>query len=333
MPQEWIAPHTLHQLHQWLVSLKKAPFPPFLSINRLKGDASERHYYRVSLPNGSAFVFTIFPRNAVVRLYEQLAVYAWLRRISWPIPTIYHWSPEPPRLLQEDAGNVLLQSLVITRPASEWVPFYEQLIDRWHQLQDAIAHPPPPHLVQNRRLDAHRFLFELDFLHTHFIRGFLGQRLSGTDESRLYQAYEQLARDLEKIPLRMCHRDYHSRNVLIKDASLFIIDYQDFQLGPAPYDLVSLLRDAYTRLDAPVFEHLRSKIDDPDVRHETMWHRTALQRHLKALGTFGFQITQKANRRFQPAIARTLDSILNGEELASFPPLKPLRSLLLDALG
>ena len=333
MPREWISAHTLNQLHQWLVSQKKTPLPPFLKVNRLKGDASERQYYRVTPPNGPSFIFTLFPQNAMVRLREQLAVYAWLRQISWPIPSIYHWSPEPPRLLQEDAGNVLLQTVVITRPSSEWVPFYEQLIGLWHRLQDTLDQSPPPRLVRQRCLDAHRFLYELDFFHTHFIRGFLGRRLTGTDESRLYRAYEHLARDLEKIPRRMCHRDYHSRNVLVKDRSLFIIDYQDFQPGPAPYDLVSLLLDAYVRLDATVYDRLFSGIEDPDARHPIAWRRTALQRHLKALGTFGFQITQKSNRRFQPAIARTLDYILNGEELESFPSLKPLRSLLLDARG
>ena len=43
----------------------------------------------------------------------------------------------------------------------------------------------------------------------------------------------------------LCHRDYHSRNLMLHDGSLYIIDFQDARMGPDTYDLVSLLRDSY----------------------------------------------------------------------------------------
>ena len=48
----------------------------------------------------------------------------------------------------------------------------------------------------------------------------------------------------------LCHRDYHSRNLMLHDGSLYIIDFQDARMGPDTYDLVSLLRDSYVDLDA-----------------------------------------------------------------------------------
>ena len=46
----------------------------------------------------------------------------------------------------------------------------------------------------------------------------------------------------------LCHRDYHSRNLMLHEGQLYIIDFQDARMGPDTYDLVSLLRDSYVDL-------------------------------------------------------------------------------------
>ena len=46
----------------------------------------------------------------------------------------------------------------------------------------------------------------------------------------------------------LCHRDYHSRNLMLHDEPLYIIDFQDARMGPDTYDLASLLRDSYVDL-------------------------------------------------------------------------------------
>ncbi len=43
----------------------------------------------------------------------------------------------------------------------------------------------------------------------------------------------------------LCHRDYHSRNLMLHGGHLYIIDFQDARMGPDTYDLASLLRDSY----------------------------------------------------------------------------------------
>jgi aminoglycoside/choline kinase family phosphotransferase len=30
----------------------------------------------------------------------------------------------------------------------------------------------------------------------------------------------------------LCHRDYHSRNLMLHEGSLYIIDFQDARMGP-----------------------------------------------------------------------------------------------------
>ena len=52
----------------------------------------------------------------------------------------------------------------------------------------------------------------------------------------------------------LCHRDYHSRNLMLHEAQLYIIDFQDARMGPDTYDLVSLLRDSYVDLPEQTVE-------------------------------------------------------------------------------
>ena len=55
----------------------------------------------------------------------------------------------------------------------------------------------------------------------------------------------RIAEELAAEPRVFCHRDYHSRNLMLHDGQLYIIDFQDARMGPDTYDLVSLLRDSY----------------------------------------------------------------------------------------
>jgi len=41
------------------------------------------------------------------------------------------------------------------------------------------------------------------------------------------------------------HRDFQSKNLMIKNEQIFVIDFQGARLGPPSYDLASLLFDPY----------------------------------------------------------------------------------------
>ena len=63
-----------------------------------------------------------------------------------------------------------------------------------------------------------------------------------------------LVAELAAEPRVLCHRDYHSRNLMLHDDRLYIIDFQDARMGPDTYDLVSLLRDSYVDLPEQTVE-------------------------------------------------------------------------------
>ena len=65
-----------------------------------------------------------------------------------------------------------------------------------------------------------------------------------------------IVRELAAEPRVLCHRDYHSRNLMLHDEQLYIIDFQDARMGPDTYDLVSLLRDSYVDLPEQTVDEL-----------------------------------------------------------------------------
>ena len=100
---------------------------------------------------------------------------------------------------------------------------------------------------------------------------------------------------------------------MLHDGRLYLIDFQDARLGPDTYDLVSLLRDSYVDLsDLEVDELIAyflalKKISPSDsAEFRRRFDLMALQRNLKALGTFGYQTTTRGNTVYIQYIPRTL---------------------------
>src|SRR5215813_5907394 len=144
--------------------------------------------------------------------------------------------------------------------------------------------------------------------------------------------------ELASEPRVLCHRDYHSRNLMLHNGSLYIIDFQDARMGPDTYDLVSLLRDSYVdfteaQVDALMAFFLALRDGRLPTRSDPAEFRRrfdvmALQRNLKALGTFGFQTTSRQNTVYIQYIPRTLT--FARANLVRYPRFARLRELLAE---
>ena len=147
----------------------------------------------------------------------------------------------------------------------------------------------------------------------------------------LREEWARIVDELAAEPRVLCHRDYHSRNLMWHDDTLYVIDFQDARMGPDTYDLVSLLRDSYVDLpDAAVDDLIDYFValdprqrptapSDPEFRRR--FDLMALQRNLKALGTFGYQTTT----REQPGLhaVRAPHAGLRAAHARRRPALRP----------
>jgi N-acetylmuramate 1-kinase len=179
--------------------------------------------------------------------------------------------------------------------------------------------------------DVEKLTWELEFFVKYFVQGYRGVELTAEERGALQEEWAAIVGELAAEPRVLCHRDYHSRNLMLSDASLYIIDFQDARLGPDTYDLASLLRDSYVdiadrELDELIayFLALKGLADVEEFRRR--FDLMALQRNLKALGTFGYQTMTRRNPVYIQYMPRTLRYARSN--LEKYPRFTRLRTLL-----
>ena len=104
-------------------------------------------------------------------------------------------------------------------------------------------------------------------------------------------------------------------------------------MGPDTYDLVSLLRDSYVDLPERTVDELIAYflalkgLTGSESAFRERFDVMALQRNLKALGTFGYQTTARRNPVYIQYIPRTLRHVRNNlEHLPRFARLREMLS-------
>jgi len=278
----------------------------------LTGDASDRRYFRIIPSAGPAFVlalhagpieFATLPFANVAELFQQMPL---------PVPAILGRSNELGILALQDLGDVTLQAHLGSAPLTEHAALYRQAVALIELMQRRGAELQSDRYVPYTiAFDVEKLVWELNFFLKHFVEGYRASQLTAAEREAFDAAAGEIARELAAEPRVLCHRDYHSRNLMLHDGSVYIIDFQDARLGPDTYDLVSLLRDSYTDLperqvDDLVAYFLALKHDPGNQDFRRRFDLMALQRNLKALGTFGYQTMTRRNPVYIQYIPRTL---------------------------
>jgi aminoglycoside/choline kinase family phosphotransferase len=278
----------------------------------LTGDASDRKYFRVISTAGApivlavhagAFEFSRLPFANVAELMQQIPL---------PVPAILGHSDELGVIALQDLGDVTLQAHLGASSPTEHAALYRQAVGLIELLQRRGEQLESPHyLPYGVAFDVDKLSWELDFFVKHFLEGYRGVVLSAPERAVLGEEWSSIVQELASEPRVLCHRDYHSRNLMLHEGSLYVIDFQDARIGPDTYDLASLLRDSYVDLThrdvddlIAYFTALKGRPDDGDFRRR--FDLMALQRNLKALGTFGYQTIVRRNPVYIQYVPRTL---------------------------
>jgi aminoglycoside/choline kinase family phosphotransferase len=313
----------------------------------LTGDASDRRYVRVLLRNAPSQVLAVHPQAIdfdrlpfanVARLYSAMPV---------PVPKILSHSNALGIIALQDLGDVTLQAHLGAASPAEHAALYRQAVTLIETLQRRGSELTSPEFIPyGIAFDEDKLTWELQFFTKHFLEGYRGAALTGAAREALAVEYAAIVKELAAEPRVLCHRDYHSRNLMLHEASLYIIDFQDTRMGPDTYDLVSLLRDSYVDFTEPqvdeliaFFQALRgahtgsSNAAAERVEFRRRFDLMALQRNLKALGTFGFQTISRGNTVYIQYIPRTLNYVRgNLERDARFGRLRELLGEHLEEL-
>ena len=311
----------------------------------LTGDASDRKYFRVLLRDGDSLVLALHAGAIDFNTLPFVAVSRLMREIPLPAPALLHHSNALGIIAQQDLGDVTLQAHLGAATADEHAALYRQavlFIARLQQRGQELVTPEyPPYGVA---FDTDKLSWELEFFYKYFIRQYRGASPGLGVQQALSEEWSRIVEELADEPRVLCHRDYHSRNLMLHNGSLYLIDFQDARMGPDTYDLASLLRDSYVDLTSSQVDELiayfvvltRGGGGSAEVTTEfrRRFDVMALQRNLKALGTFGYQTVTRGNTVYIQYIPRTLNYV--RANLAKYPRFGRLRELLasiIDELG
>jgi aminoglycoside/choline kinase family phosphotransferase len=282
----------------------------------LTGDASDRRYFRVLPAQGDAFVLSAHAAPFTYASLPFVNTAELFAAMPVPVPRILGHEDDLGVLALEDLGDVTLQAHLGSAPPARHAALYREavaFIDTFQRRGRELA--DPRYLPYGVSFDVEKLTWELNFFVKHYLGAYRGVTLGTAERAALDAEFAAIVAELAAEPRVLCHRDYHSRNLMLRDDRLFIIDFQDARLGPDTYDLVSLLRDSYVDLPWSVvddliayFLALQGRSADAD-GYRRRFDLMALQRNLKALGTFGYQTTARGNPVYIQYMPRTLNYV------------------------
>ena len=302
----------------------------------LTPDASTRSYFRIPWKKGKA-VAAVYPEPFDPDVHPYLDVTRLFLENSIPVPEIYLVDGQSGVIVQEDLGDRQLFRVYEAAPKEECEVFKELAVNLIAQIQKATAAAYDKQSIASRlAFDEPKLSWELEFFVEHFFGSLRKETLRHAEAAELKAELNDVAADLAARPRVLCHRDFHSANLIVDGKNrLRIIDHQDARMGPVTYDLVSFLLDR--RPEPPSLAELRAyrlfllearrllgldALDPDEVARE--FRLMTIQRGLKAIGTFSYQ-TAVCHRgsAYEAFIQPTLCIVLQAADwLERFPTLR-----------
>ena len=323
------------------------------SVTDMPGGASTRRYYRIALPDQKSAVAMYVPEGGKPEEVQKehdgvrwpfLEVRDLLALHGVEVPEILAEDTDRGWLLIEDLGDHTLANWLLEKPEDK-PDLYTRAVRDLARAQGELAELPKGCVVASRTFDFELLRWEIE----HFREWGLDARdksLAPEDLKRWGEIADRLAHRVAALPAGFVHRDYQSRNLMVKPDPrgnrLVWIDFQDALLGPRVYDLVALLNDSYQSFDRAFVE---ARLSDyaaaaglgaselPKLMAE--FDLVTVQRKLKDAGRFVFIDKQKNNPSFLKFVSPTIKKVDGA--LARLAPTDPdmadLRAMLKRTLG
>lgn len=318
-----IAQHLL-QLEPFYSFLVQATGAREIEVFPLAGDASSRRYYRVVV-NEQSSVLMVWEPFVDDEKYPFLSVLRHFAAAGVNVPRLVAKDPDAGFVLLEDLGDLTLERKFWENQNQESaVPFYRQTIDELVKIHytasdRTIGDCTAFHIA----FDTEKLMWEMNYMKRHLLEGLFAGTSGGpftpADAKIVEEESLRICEELAKQPRVVTHRDYHSRNVMIKLGKIRVIDFQDARMGTIQYDLVSLLRDSYVNLSDAIAQGLldyyllkRAELGLKPLSAEEfkrIYEVQTVQRCLKACGSFASFYNTRKDTRYLKYIAKTLQTV------------------------
>jgi aminoglycoside/choline kinase family phosphotransferase len=296
----------------------------------LTPDASDRSYFRLTREGqGEGRILMAGPDRGENLKWLLFGRQLWLEGL--PLPRIHAADMDLGLFLMEDLGDARLERAVLDKllDSGERLSLYTEAVGLLADFHERA-------LPALSRLQAHfneeysrGFAFACEYRYFAAAAEQLG--LLAIELRKVRKEASDLAGEAAGSEDRVfIHRDLQSRNIMIKDGGMRLIDWQGGRIGPSSYDLASLLYDPYVPMEWDLREELveryisqRRTLSDPGAFKRNFW-LTATLRLMQAFGAY-CNITWIKKRPgyhsyLLPALTR-IDGLMHSPHLGRFPNL------------
>ena len=275
---------------------------------------SDRRYYRVRSNRWTAVLMACRPEDPDFE--RHLAYTRFFAQHTVPVPALLTADDADKRALFEDLGDTSLYSyLKLPRDQESVESMYHDVLRSLVTLHTtATAHVDQCPLLQARIFDYDYLRWETTYFLERFVKGL--RQLDIPRRPALDEELHRLAQSVFEKPKVIIHRDFQCQNIMVHAGGPRIIDYQGARMAPPAYDIASVLWDPYHRLEDRLRERLlayyldemkadRSRMFDEWAFHESLV-ACRLQRHMQALGAYGFLSAVKGKKYFLKHVPEAL---------------------------
>lgn len=316
----------------------QAQFSGNMKIIPLKGDASQRRYYRLMHAQQESSVLMVGEVFDNSHTFPFLSVGEHFAKHGVHVPIVMGQAPHLGVVLLEDLGDEMLECKFWELKSQQGiVPLYKKAIDEMVKIHFACT--------KDKQLSCTAFqtsfkvdnlLYEMNYGREHFLEKMMGLPISSQDLSRMESFFKEVCIQLDHQKKCICHRDYHSRNLMVHKDKIRVIDFQDARLGPIPYDLVSLCHDSYVDLEPEIIDILINyygeqvyclfgeAMNRDEFNH--IFYLQTIQRCFKVCGSFSSFYNLREDRRYLKYLHRTINKV--DKALEPFPSYSFFRQLL-----
>jgi hypothetical protein len=296
---------------------------------------SDRRYFRVRNNGKTAVLMECRPDDPD---YERHLVYTrYFEAHSVPVPGLLASDDSTKHALFEDLGDTSLYSyLKLPIDSAHVEDLYRSVLDILVVLHGlATAHIQECPQLRDRIFDYDYLRWETNYFLDQFAAGF--RRIALRNKTVLQDELNLLARTVDACPRGVIHRDFQCQNIMITPGGIpRVIDFQGARMAPPAYDVASILWDPYYRLDEGIRERLTDYYVD-EMRqasagfNDELFRKSLvpcrLQRHMQALGAYGFLSVVKGKKYFLKHVPEAL-RLLREETTATMTDYPELYRLV-----
>ncbi|MEA3428767.1 MAG: phosphotransferase, partial [Thermodesulfobacteriota bacterium] len=308
-----------------------------IECSKLKGDGSDRKWYRLTASGRSIIMVDhgIRRESGISEIDSFVLIGRHLYDKGIPVPRIHLYDTFSGIVFLEDLGDVNLQAVV--KANKKILSYYKLAIELLVKMSVfGIKEFDRSWTYQTPYYDKEVILEnECRYFVDAFLRRYLNLNVCYDDFKDEFILLADKA--LEFSVNGFMHRDFQSRNIMIKDRKPYVIDFQGGRTGPIQYDLASLLIDPYVALPRHIqdqlldycIDKLSSYIHVDKKKFCLCYKYCAITRNLQILGAFGYLSRAKGKIYFEQFIPAAIESLkynLSVVEDTQFPRLKSIVS-------